>query len=51
MARPDGLGNASGQVGRNMMFHYFTQGGAFFERDVQSLRARPSFATPRSSRR
>lgn len=38
-AHPDGLGNASGQVGRNMMFHFFTQGGAFFERDVQSLRA------------
>jgi choline dehydrogenase-like flavoprotein len=38
-AHPDGLGNGSGQVGRNMMFHYFTIGGAFFERDVQSLRA------------
>jgi len=38
-AHPNGLGNRSDQVGRNMMFHYFTVGGAFFERDVQSLRA------------
>ncbi len=38
-AHPNGLGNGSDQVGRNMMFHYFTIGGAFFERDVQSLRA------------
>lgn len=38
-AHPTGLGNRSDQVGRNMMFHYFTVGGAFFERDVQSLRA------------
>lgn len=38
-AHPDGLGNGSGQVGRNLMFHYFTIGGAVFERDMQSLRA------------
>lgn len=38
-AHPTGLGNRSDQLGRNMMFHYFTVGGAFFERDVQSLRA------------
>lgn len=38
-AHPNGLGNRSDQVGRNMMFHYFTQGGAEFERDVQTLRA------------
>ena len=38
-AHPDGLGNRSGQVGRNMMFHYFTLGGALFDHDVQSLRA------------
>lgn len=38
-AHPNGLGNGSDQVGRNMMFHYFTQGGAEFERDVQTLRA------------
>ena len=38
-AHPDGLGNGSDQVGRNLMFHYFTQGGAEFERDVQTLRA------------
>ena len=36
---PDGLGNRSGQLGRNFMVHYFTQGGAEFERDVQTLRA------------
>jgi choline dehydrogenase-like flavoprotein len=38
-AHPAGLGNGSDQVGRNLMFHYFTIGGALFERDVQSLRA------------
>lgn len=38
-AHPNGLGNGSDQVGRNLMFHFFTQGGALFERDVQSLRA------------
>lgn len=38
-AHPNGLGNRSDQVGRNMMFHYFTQGGAEFDRDVQTLRA------------
>ncbi len=38
-AHPNGLGNRSDQVGRNMMFHNFILGGALFERDVQSLRA------------
>ena len=38
-AHPSGLGNRSDQVGRNMMFHYFTIGGAFFPRDVQPGRA------------
>jgi len=38
-AHPNGLGNRSDQVGRNLMFHYFTQGAALFERDVHSLRA------------
>lgn len=38
-AHPNGLGNGSDQVGRNTMFHYFIQGGAEFDRDVQSLRA------------
>ena len=38
-AHPNGLGNRSDQVGRNLMLHYFTQGGAEFERDVQTLRA------------
>lgn len=36
---PDGLGNGSGQLGRNMMFHYFIIGGAEFSYDVQTLRA------------
>ncbi|MEK6789751.1 MAG: GMC family oxidoreductase [Pseudomonadota bacterium] len=36
---PTGLGNSSDQVGRNMMFHNFIQGGALFDRDIQSLRA------------
>lgn len=38
-AHPTGLGNRSDQVGRNMMFHYFTQGGALMDYDVQSLRS------------
>lgn len=38
-AHPDGLGNRSGQLGRNMMFHNFTLGAAIFPRDVKPLRA------------
>ena len=38
-AHPDGLGNRSGQLGRNIMFHNFTLAGAGFERDVHPLRA------------
>ena len=38
-AHPNGLGNRSGQVGRNMMFHNFTLGAAVFTRDIQPLRA------------
>lgn len=38
-AHPLGLGNRSDQVGRNMMFHWFTIGGAVFARDVQPGRA------------
>ncbi len=38
-AHPNGLGNRSDQVGRNLMFHNFILGGAAFERNVQSLRA------------
>lgn len=38
-AHPLGLGNRSDQVGRNMMFHYFTIGGAAFAQDVQPGRA------------
>ena len=29
-AHPHGLGNRSGQVGRNLMFHYFTRGHRLF---------------------
>lgn len=38
-SHPNGLGNRSDQLGRNMMFHNFILGGALFERDIQSLRA------------
>jgi choline dehydrogenase-like flavoprotein len=38
-SHPDGLGNGSGQVGRNIMFHNFTLAGAGFERDIHPLRA------------
>jgi len=38
-AHPRGLGNRSDQVGRNMMFHNFTQGASVFASDVGSLRA------------
>jgi choline dehydrogenase-like flavoprotein len=38
-AHPLGLGNRSDQVGRNMMFHYFTIGAALYARDIHSLRA------------
>lgn len=38
-AHPAGLGNASDQVGRNMMFHNFTLAAAGFERDVHPLRS------------
>jgi choline dehydrogenase-like flavoprotein len=38
-AHPDGLGNRSDQVGRNMMFHNFTQGASVYPHDVQPLRA------------
>ncbi len=38
-AHPNGLGNRSDQVGRNLMFHNFILGGALYERDIQSLRA------------
>lgn len=38
-AHPDGLGNRSDQVGRNMMFHNFTLAAAIYPNDVQPLRA------------
>ncbi len=35
---PNGLGNRSGQVGRNLMFHYFTLGIGLFTDPVHSWR-------------
>ena len=37
-AHPHGLGNRSGQVGRNLMFHYFTAGIGFFAERVHAWR-------------
>jgi choline dehydrogenase-like flavoprotein len=37
-AHPRGLGNRSGQVGRNLMFHHFTQAAAFFSESVHAWR-------------
>jgi choline dehydrogenase-like flavoprotein len=37
-AHPHGLGNRSGQVGRNLMFHYFTAGIGFFADRVHAWR-------------
>jgi len=37
-AHPDGLGNRSGQVGRNMMFHNFTLAAAVLPQDVHPNR-------------
>ena len=35
---PGGLGNRSGQLGRNLMFHHFTQAAAFFSEEVHAYR-------------
>lgn len=37
-AHPDGLGNGSGQVGRNMMFHNSTIGVSLFTQDIHPTR-------------
>jgi choline dehydrogenase-like flavoprotein len=37
-AHPDGLGNRSGQLGANLMFHYFTLGVSVFNEDVHAWR-------------
>lgn len=37
-AHPDGLGNGSGQVGRNMMFHNPTIGVSIFAQDIHPTR-------------
>jgi choline dehydrogenase-like flavoprotein len=37
-AHPQGLGNRSGQVGRNLMFHYFTLGIGLFREAVHAWR-------------
>jgi choline dehydrogenase-like flavoprotein len=38
-AHPDGLGNRSDQVGRNIMFHNFTLAAALYPDDIKPLRA------------
>ena len=35
-AHPDGLGNRSGQLGRNLMFHFFTLGIGLFAEDIHA---------------
>jgi choline dehydrogenase-like flavoprotein len=35
---PNGLGNRSGQLGRNLMFHFFTLGFGIFPEDVHGTR-------------
>jgi choline dehydrogenase-like flavoprotein len=35
---PHGLGNRSGQLGRNLMFHFFSLGAGMFDHDVHSWR-------------
>src|SRR5439155_1719978 len=37
-SHPDGLGNRSGQLGRNLMFHFFTIAGGVFNEDVHGWR-------------
>jgi choline dehydrogenase-like flavoprotein len=37
-SHPHGLGNRSGQLGRNLMFHFFSLGAGFFDHDVHSWR-------------
>jgi choline dehydrogenase-like flavoprotein len=37
-AHPHGLGNRSGQLGRNLMFHFFSLGVGFFGEDVHAWR-------------
>lgn len=39
---PNGLGNSSDQVGRNLMLHNFTQGASVFPYDVKPLRTQSS---------
>jgi len=35
---PDGVGNRSGQLGRNLMFHFFTVAGGFIRQEVHGTR-------------
>jgi len=44
-AHPDGLGNRSGLVGRNLMFHYFTLGVAVFAERAHAWRGPSSTFT------
>lgn len=39
---PTGLGNSSDQVGRNLMFHNFTQGASVYPYDMSPLRSQSS---------
>lgn len=44
-AHPNGIGNATDQVGRNLMFHFFTLGVALFEDDVHAWKGPASTFT------
>ncbi len=44
-AHPDGVGNRSGQLGRNLMFHFFTLGVGVFPDDVHAWRGPSSTHT------
>src|SRR5438309_5338924 len=35
---PNGLGNRSGQLGRNLMFHFFSLGGGLFNEEMHATR-------------
>lgn len=39
---PTGLGNSSDQLGRNMMFHNFTQGASLYPYDIRPMRSQSS---------
>ena len=45
-AHPDGLGNRSGQVGHNLMFHYFSVGLGVFDEDAHGCGGAPAAPSP-----